>query len=237
MGGGVGMAQQQWLSMNLAGVASRPTTVLESASQVVKRDRTQGSPIQSRSRGSAVVTRLMPQPDGTTQVEIGVDTSRIEAPARRYIAEQAAVEQCEEGEVRFHFGQRNGTTSIAVIISADGLKQFAGTLSNFGPGTRLAVEQMGLKARAFSAELLAPDMRPALLSANIVVAARSGRDAVLDFYYATPWLAHRAVQGLHDLDGELDAVVRVILPTTLLLPIVESVHALANSYEDPAADR
>jgi len=201
--------------------------------------RNKGTSLSSPSsrRDSHIVRSVTKLPDGTAVETFSLDTTRAPVPARRYVAEVADV-SIAYGHVRMLFGQRKleGDLRSLIIITLppETVRQFV--TANL-PGFLPLLHQF-LSVNHIATEPLTPtDREPSqtvLLSANVLGAARLGREAVLDFFSASPWFAHKAAQNQGDSDEEFEPVVRVSLRTSLLVALLDKLSSLVHDLPPDA---
>ncbi len=175
--------------------------------------------------------------DGTTSVTLQIDLNTARVPDRRYVANAAAVEH-EGDRLTMIFGQGKlggvGYRSLLLLeLSSSYIRQFV----QASTGMLKSAVQYAEKHKVSRAELVTirEDVpgQTVPFAANIATAGFSGRDACMDFYYASPFSVQIAGGG-----GEFqaDPVVRVNLPTALMISIYERLAELKDSLPDDMAD-
>ena len=164
---------------------------------------------------------------GATGVLLTIDFTSAPVPDRRYAADIAAVERVND-MVNIIFGQTKvggGFRSLLIInMSASAVHQFLRSLADILPTIREYAKRISL-AKVDLTEVGQEPNQTVALTANLVAASQSGREACLDFYYSSPWVMMQVKKG-----GEFAAepIVRITLTTGLLLAIstkLESVGA------------
>lgn len=174
--------------------------------------------------------RQVSSPDGSTALELNLDLNLAPVPERRYVADVA--ELSYEGDVlQMIFGQKKITKSenlrslIVIQMTSTATTQFIGTLAGFEPGFRKWMSENGIVQHLTSIE--EEPEQTVTLFANIIGLAFAGREACLDFYHASPFSLHQVRQ---NKKMAVEPVVRVILGSGLLLPIIDQLHELEPQF-------
>lgn len=163
---------------------------------------------------------------GATGVLLTIDFGSAPVPDRRYAADIATVERVND-MVNLIFGQTKvggvGFRSLLVInLSPSAVHQFLRSLQDILP----TIHEYAKRSNVAKVDLTNVDQEPnqtVALTANLVAASQSGREACLDFYYSSPWVMMQVKQG-----GEFAAepIVRITLSTGLLLAICEKLESV-----------
>jgi len=109
-------------------------------------------------------------------------------------------------------------------MTSTAVGQFMKTLVGFEPGMR-----KWLVDNAIGGELTEIEEEPeqtVTLFANMIGLAFAGREACMDFYHASAFSMHQANQ---NRKMAVESVVRVILGSGLLLPLLDRLHELEES--------
>jgi hypothetical protein len=202
------------------------------------REERRGLPVRYYSRpGEGVIIetsrKMIPLPNGTSSFEISLDMGSAPVPERKYVANTASV--TFEGEfVSMLFGQHTvGTrprrlrTLIVISVSSAGALSFLKSLEPISAQLKILREQLGSGLALEDIEEEPPAPQTVALAANLIVLSFSGREAVIDYYHASPYVLSQL-----QMNGKLavDPVVRVILPSGLLLSIIAKVDALKEKF-------
>jgi hypothetical protein len=174
----------------------------------------------------SVSRRIVPRPDGTNAVELSVDLQAAPVPERRYVADACAVLRSDDF-VLLAFGQRrlvgSGCRSLVVLsMSAEAIRSFLKTCDGFLERVAAFLERNGL-ARSPLLDLTEEPPQTVHLAANVVAVAQAGRESCLDLYHVSPW-SIRSVSTRNQL--VIDPIVRIDMPTALLVPVVEQLVRL-----------
>lgn len=185
------------------------------------------SPIRPSEGGSVLVQhKSHPRPDGTTEIEIGIDLAEAPVPERTYRASVAGI--AKDGDiVQLIFGQiklgGKGLRSLIVISQTpEAIALFLKSCVEFGPSVRKYLANQNQKPavlRDFDEE---PD--PTIeLQANMIAAAQAGREVCLDFYHTT-------ARALRDMEKRasprltIDPVVRINLSADLFAAVLDKLE-------------
>jgi hypothetical protein len=175
--------------------------------------------------------------DGTAVVKLQLNLNTARVPDRRYVANSAAVVQ-EGDRLTLIFGQTKlgggGYRSLLLLeLSSTYARQFIQASAAMLKTAIQYAEKHGVP-RAKLAEIREDVPGQTVpFAANIATAGFTGRDACMDYYYASPFSVQIAGQG-----GEFqaDPVVRVNLPTGLMIAIYERLFELKNSLPRESSD-
>lgn len=164
--------------------------------------------------------------ESATGSEVAIDLSHAPVPEKAYTADVGAVVATPTG-IRLIFGQtKSGSAElrsmIDVTFTTSAAKQFAASTTD----VKASIERANV-VKMQLAEMVNEPAQAVGMTANIAPIAFAGDDACIDFYNMSPFVAH-AVKSGHDLF--VQPVVRVMLPTGLLLALIERL-------EKHAADR
>jgi hypothetical protein len=175
-----------------------------------------------------VVRRTVPQPDGTTAFEMDIDVSYAPVPDRRYVADAGAI-LFEGDALRLVLGQRlllgnELRSAVIVFLSAQAAVQFLKTCEKFHPSLQEYAGKHQISDRL--TEIHEEPLHVTSVTANIILAAFSGRESCLDFYDSSPF-----VLGIVQKGGKmaLDPILRVDLGTGLLLALIDKMISLKSS--------
>lgn len=172
--------------------------------------------------GSAIPIskRIVPQVDGTTNLEISIDLTQAPIPERRYHADTASVVVRDES-VLITFGQvrlTGPTLRSLVIVSmmSDGARQFLVNCKTFLPTIDAFIDHNAIPRKSLQAVVEEPPHTVSVV-ANLVGAAQASKEASLDFYHLSPWSA----QDLRQRSTmPVDPIVRIDLSTSLLSAVL-----------------
>lgn len=180
--------------------------------------------------------RILPQPDGSALIEIGLDTSNVPAPERRYSAELADIEVLGT-RVRFNFGQRKKSGELRSLVLIDltpeSARQIVSSCKTFYPELRNYLKRYSIPQLPLAAVQEEPE-QTVLLQANIFLVARAGRECSLDCHNASPWFVHRLTRNHPGADAELEPVVRVNLDSGLMMSLLDRLHELIETLPPEA---
>ncbi len=166
-------------------------------------------------------------PDGTTGVTLQLNLGTASVPDRRYVANAAAVVQ-EKDRVTLIFGQTRlggiGYRSLVLIgISGAGIHQLLKSSTPMLIAARKYAERYQVPPIPLSEINEDVPGQTVPFIANLATAGFTGRDACMDYYNYSPFSVQIAAGG-----GEFqaEAVVRVNLPTALMLKIYDRLDEL-----------
>lgn len=182
--------------------------------------------------------RLVPMPDGTQSVQVQVELSAVPVPDRKYHADAASVRYVG-GSVELMFGQRTisgkSLRSLVVVNSSSmGALLFINSCAKIRGGFESYVQRTGLSDRLDSFEEEPP--QTVELTANVFLAAYSGREACLDLYFASPYMMSRLPK---NEEFAIEPVVRITLSTGLAWAVLVKLEQLKSEFpadEITAAD-
>jgi hypothetical protein len=170
--------------------------------------------------------------DATTAImEIGVDYAQAPVPHLNYDADYCDVVQGRTG-ITFVFGKLKAgsghlRTKIEITFSEEHFyRQVWGTSRDL----HRIVEQSG-HSKLSPVESFSDTDKVQCLRANNVFMAVLGEEAVLDFYYISPGDVHLARQK-QKKEIALDAVVRVVVSTAVLVELLEKCKPFADRLRD-----
>jgi hypothetical protein len=159
--------------------------------------------------------RTIPLPNGTQSVQVELEMSRAPVPDRRYQVDVCAI-QYRKGIVELMLGQKTisgqSLRSLIVIhLSSMGVLLYLRSCEKMRAGFKTFIETHGL---ADELEAIAEEPQQTVsLTANVVLAAYSGREACLDFYFASPYMMSRLSK---NEEFAVEPVVRVTLSAGLM---------------------
>ena len=172
-------------------------------------------------------THHVSNPDGTTVVSLALNFNTAQVPDRRYVANIADI-QVDGDLVVIIFGQNKlggaGFRSLMLIeMNSTAVHRFLNSSKD------LVSNAVGYAERNKFARTSLVDIREDAhgqtipFSANLVAVGYTGRDACMDFYYASPFGVQIASAG-----GDLDAepVVRVTMSTATMVAIYQRLEAI-----------
>jgi hypothetical protein len=154
-------------------------------------------------------------------LEIGIDYERAEVPDRRYYADYCNVVQARSG-ISFVFGRLvPGESALRTKVEIS----FPETLfvGQLWKSSRTLHENLakdfGGKLPPLPGELQDTDKVQGFRANNVFMAA-IGDDSIMDFYYIAPPDIHFVRSGKRS-DVHLEPIVRIALPTTLMIECLE----------------
>jgi hypothetical protein len=171
-----------------------------------------------------VVIPVFRSPDEGGQT-YGADLSQAPVPDRRYSADVAAV-LIGDDLVRLQFGQLtpsgSGLASILVIkVSFSGVRNFLKSMASVVTVLEPLLNRLGV-AKQDATALKGTAEQAVTVDANIIAAGFAGRDACMDYYYASAF----AVAAIpHTSNLHIDPVVRITLASSLMLAVYERLDA------------
>lgn len=170
-----------------------------------------------------VSTHRSPNAEGTT---LSFDLTQAPVPDRRYVSGRVAVVRDPE-EVLLCFGQKKVGSSelrslLEIHVSFEGIHRFLRSVDEFEPTARDFVRRAGVLVPE-PLDLAREPEQTVALTANIIGASFSGRDACLDFYHSSAFAALIVKSGGPFM---IDPVVRVTLTIGQILGIIEGAKAL-----------
>jgi hypothetical protein len=176
-----------------------------------------------------VIRELRPKTDGSSEHSVGLDMEWAPVPTRRYVADTAFVDRQNE-YVRLMFGQAKIgiglLRSLVVIHMVPGsVRQFLDSCRDFGPSARKFAVERGLPVSVLQPLSDEPPQTVAL-TANILAVAFADWETAMDFYSISPW-AIRELANPSVRESAVDPVVRVQLPTSLFIAMLNRLDELA----------
>ncbi len=162
---------------------------------------------------------------GVSKDAVSIDLSSAQVPDRRYAADAVRVEVGED-MVRIFFAQRkppgDGLQSILLIrVSFLGARQFLRSMEPIVGQVKGYLAKFHIRIPP-QLDIKETPNQTVTLDANIVAAGFSAREACLDFYHVSPYVILGMRSGA---DMYADAVVRVILTTSILMSIYDALVA------------
>lgn len=171
-----------------------------------------------------VVKSVMPQPDGRVYTEFAFDMATASVPGRRYHADTAFIVY-EPELVRIGLGQRSVVGSklrslIVLCYPPERLDSFRRSCEPFFAGMKGSVSQ---RRSGQSMPLAMPEEEPShvvSMAVNLMAAAYNDQEAVMDCYHLSAF-ATQVLKKPTASAVAIDPVVRVHLPTALLLSVLD----------------
>ena len=168
--------------------------------------------------------------DGTTGTLFTLNLNTAPVPDRRYVADIASV-SASEHRLSLIFGQSKvvgtGTRSLLVIeVATTFAAQIVNMIQELIENLRKYVKQHDVPALQL-VDIKEEPSQTVSLAGNVVAAGYASRDACLDFYYVSPFAIQQAEAGG---DFVAEPVVRVSLPTSLLLSICERLDEMKATF-------
>lgn len=182
-----------------------------------------------------VQRNVVAQPDGATIVRMSLDMANAPIPDRRYSADVAAV-ALRDDSVLMLFGQRRiegpELRSLVIVrLFPEPVQRFFESSTEFIEDLRAVLARNNLDEREVGSTLKEPEQTVAL-AGNLLAAAYSGHEAVLDLYQLSPMVIHKLrLQSANSVP--LDPVVRIDLPTTLLAGVFTALEAVRGALPPP----
>jgi hypothetical protein len=205
-------------------VAKNPVSVVESKSRPGE-----GAMID-------IVRKVTPRADGGTSLEVGLDLANAVVPERRYVADVASLKFTAD-RVYLCFGQSKLTGGLRSLLVIYMTPEAAGQFLKICEGNnfRESMTKAFQKERWPVATLATVEEEPAqtvALTANLLAAGFSGREACIDFYHASPFAM--AQFRTESRRVPIYPVVRIDFPANLFVAILE---ALEQHREDLPQDQ
>jgi hypothetical protein len=178
--------------------------------------------------------RMVPLPNGSSSFELVLDFGKAPVPERKYVANVGSVTYEKDEALYLIFGQRTVAgrtrelrTIIEVAVSSVGALMFLRSLESIREQLKVLDRQIGHVDGLSDVAQEVPGPQTATLAANQIVIAFSGREAVMDFYHASPFVLSQL-----NNNGKfaVDPVVRVILPSRLLLTVISKVEEYKKEF-------
>lgn len=164
----------------------------------------------------------------------GLELGTLPVPDRRFASDDASI--VAGGEmVRLLFAQKHpvgeGLLSLLVInITHESVAQFIETISSEFeanartlPGATTAKQLSTFSTKADQTMVLA---------ASFILAGFTGNDACIDFFYSSPF-AHKQMSVFKKLS--IEPIVRVNLPTVVLVAMINALKRLTSTTNGPSA--
>ena len=177
------------------------------------------------------IRQALAGPNGQTSLTLVLDLESAQVPDRRYVAN--AVDITYEGDrVTFVFGQhklgKKGYRSLLILeMSSTYARQFINASKEMGASVAKYLEQFAVQKVEIVKITEDVPGQTVTMGANIAAAGFTGRDACMDFYYASPFAVQIASRG-----GEFSAepVVRVNMTTALMFAIYKKLESWEDSF-------
>ena len=182
-----------------------------------------------------VQRNVVAQPGGGTVVRMSLDMANAPIPDRRYSADVAAL-SVRDDSVLLLFGQRriegDELRSLVIVrLFPDPVHRFLEASAEFITDLKGILARNNLDERVVGPTLKEPEQTVAL-AGNLLAAAYSGHEAVLDLYQLSPMVIHKMrLQSANSVP--LDPVVRIDLPTALLSGVFTALEAARGQLPAP----
>lgn len=182
------------------------------------------------SPNSAPFTRtIIPRPDGTTATQLGIDTTSLLPPDRRYSADSASVRFNGTDAVFLTFVQQAVTGTprsiVAVKLYSDSAKRFLETCRPVMPALDKFTESHGIAVPQLN-ELSAEPAQSVSLVASFAQTAFAGYEAEMSFFHVSPFAIHRAGQGQMS-HIHVEPVVQIDMATATLTAVLRRLDEVA----------
>lgn len=176
--------------------------------------------------------RMIPLPNGTSTFEIALELGRAPVPERKYVANTASAVY-EDGILYLLFGQhavgyrRRLRTLVEISVSSVGALMFLKSLEPIREQIAKFRRQAGFEHELEDIPEEPDAPQTVALAANLILVAFSGREAVMDFYYASPFVLSQLQK-----NGKyaVDQVVRVVLPSGLLFSLIAAIEKFKEKF-------
>ena len=196
-------------------------------------------PAKSRNPSAALVKvgrEHVVGPDGRAFTKLMIRMDDADIPSRQFTADRGWLHR--DGDTTWllfgqagPFGDRIQSV-IRINLSPEAVHMFIESCSEFLPTVRgfcdrFRVAQVGLDAPK---EGPGANAGLAVMTANIIQAAQNARESVMDFYLLDAVAVRAAAR--RDVEPEqtsVEPVVRVLLPTGLMLPLLEAMLVMKDS--------
>lgn len=183
--------------------------------------------------GLPVQAQHLPVADGSLLLTI--DLSKAPVPERRYVADVAGV-LVSDDIVHLLFGQAQivGSglrTMLDIHVPAQGIRHFLDSFhAHDMPNTLSTLRQkLGYEGRGLY-NITEEPKETFALPVNLIATAVTSREACLDMYYADTFVISKAVRGIGDFKA--DPVVRISLPSAVLLGVIAKLESLRDSLPE-----
>jgi hypothetical protein len=183
--------------------------------------------------GHSVDLTVISEKDGYLQTSL--DLSAVPVPDRRFSADAADLRR-ESSMVKLLLAQREpvgtGYLSMVVIcLTFEAIAQFVNSIhAEFDEAYRRLQEKIPTERLTHFDE---PARQSVVLNGSVVMAGYSGTQGCIDFYYASPF----SMQQISIYKKvNLEPIVRVNLPSSLLFAIIEGLIELRKAGDFPSLD-
>lgn len=173
--------------------------------------------------------RFETRSDGSVVSQLVMQIRDLAPPERRYSAEEAFVTFNGTDAVSFHFLQRKLSGEIRSLVSvkmySDSARQYHETLNAIAE----PLEQFVTRSDVDVPEVKMPADEPPHTVAMVASVAQTtfgGFEAEMSFYHVSPYGLHLATVNEAADSVAVEPVVRVDLPTTMLVGIVRQLAVL-----------
>lgn len=174
--------------------------------------------------------------DGTTSLTVAFDVSQAPVPERRYVSDCLAI-LSDEHVVRLCFGQRKvgegGIRSLLIIhLTFDAVQQFLKSINDFNQAIRGYANKVTLPVTQLI-DIKEEPTQTVAVTANIIAASFSNRDACFDFYHVSAFVMSQLKQG-----GAFvaDPVVRVNVSTAIVIAVLDRFQSISAALPAPALE-
>jgi hypothetical protein len=164
------------------------------------------------------------------EVQVQMDLGACPVPERQYPCDAVGL-LFDTHLTKLLFGQRKpvgeGWLSLLVVqLSAEAVNRFIDSVAN---GFQDRLESSFAQIAPVPTEFTTEAVQTVVLRASIVLTGFSGSDGCLDFYYTSPFSVEKSLvlNKMH-----VDPVVRVSLPSPLILSILRELKKRAATLED-----
>lgn len=189
--------------------------------------------------GSSVgfVVKHSSSADGTTGVTLQLNLNTARVPDRRYVANVAGLVP-DVDRITLVFGQTKlgggAYRSLLLLeLSSSYIRQFIRASSAMLKSAIQYAEKNNVARTELVTVREDVPGQTVPFAANLATAGFTGRDACMDFYYASPFSVQIAGQGG---EFQVDPVVRVNLPTALMIAMYEKLMELKDSLPREPTD-
>lgn len=160
------------------------------------------------------------QADGQTTSVLGIDLASAPVPDRRYVSDVVSVIQGKD-IIKILFGQEkisSGLRSLVVIhMASSSAKAFVAAIFEMKNPVVNEMQNISNKNTGLLFDISEEPEQTVALAASVAAAAISGQEACIDFYQISSFAR---VNVLTSKKINIDPVVRVELPTSLLVALV-----------------
>lgn len=179
----------------------------------------EGTPIAVRVRYDVGV-------EGQSVGQLEVDVGSAPVPDRRYVADMYGV-YTEEGMFQLVFGQRrlkskDPRSMLIIQLSRVAVQQILANVDQVKNPTFVEIVKAMGRAPAAPNDFQSEPAQTVELSANLVLTAMAGDEAVIDFYKASPFSFHAAP---HRGKLSVDPIVRIETRSDITMGVIQELRA------------